>query len=218
MSKGELLKANATTWSKSTCNKMSATAITDGKVQHANATTWFDNYPMEQLHQQYFNVVWTQAYNGSGTKLDPATWGDHPRSGDSINFHGLFGFDRAAMQSFVAGGEVVKVQILVQFNDPSHAGNPTVHFAPHVYTSKPASYDGINANFNYMTSSQFNQTGADYNRWIELPVGAWLSGNMGGIVIRGAAPSAGNSAIFSGKTTSHGITWFSSLINLEVIK
>ena len=63
MSKGELLKFNASTYSKSTCNKMSASAITDGKVQHADATNWFDNYPMETIQEQTFSVDWTQGYN-----------------------------------------------------------------------------------------------------------------------------------------------------------
>ena len=46
-------------------------------VKHWDAVNngWQLNYPMEQSQQQTFNVVWTQAYNKSGTKLDSATWG-----------------------------------------------------------------------------------------------------------------------------------------------
>ena len=102
MSDGVLYKANASTWSQS--KKMSATAVTDGKVRHANATTWFNNYPMEQVFTETFNVTWTHAYNGAGTKLDETTWGNHPRSGDSVDFKGAWGFDRTAMRNFVADG------------------------------------------------------------------------------------------------------------------
>ncbi len=196
---------------------MSASAITDGKVQHANATTWFDNYPMETVQTQTFNVDWTQGYNGSGVKLDPATWGDHPRCGDSINFQGLFGFNNSSMQSFVAGGVVQKLEFTCMYDDPSHAGTPVVSFAPHVYTSKPSSYNGNNANKTYATSSTFNQTGSNYSRTITLPVGAWLSGSFAGVLIY-ASPTAGNSVRFAGKTTSHSLSGYNSTLKITVLK
>lgn len=217
MSKGELLKFNASTYSKSTCNKMSASAITDGKVQHADATNWFDNYPMETIQEQTFNVDWTQAYNGSGVKLDSATWGDHPRCGDSINFQGLFGFNNSAMRTFVANGTIQKIEFTCMFDDPSHAGTPVVNFAPHVYTSKPSSYNGNNANKSYSTSSTFNQTGSDYTRTITLPIGAWLSGSFGGVLVYAGA-TAGNSTRFAGKSTSHGLNAYNSTVKITVLK
>src|SRR3954462_12657519 len=101
MSDGVLYKASATAWTKSTCKKFSATGVEDGIVKHASATAWYKNYPMEQVYEQYFNVTWTHGYNGSGVKLDDATWGDHPRSGDATsNFYGLWGFDTTAIKSF----------------------------------------------------------------------------------------------------------------------
>jgi hypothetical protein len=42
---GKLEKGNKTTWSSSKAHKMNATSATDAKVQHANATTWFENFP-----------------------------------------------------------------------------------------------------------------------------------------------------------------------------
>jgi hypothetical protein len=217
LTKGELLKFNATTYSKSTCNKMSASAITDGKVQHADATTWFDNYPMETLQEQYFDVVWTHAYNGSGVKLDQATWGDHPRSGDTIDFKGAWGFDRTAMRNFVANGKVQWIQLEVKFIDPSHAGNPDVWFAPHTYTSKPASWNEGNVNTTYQEKQTFNQTGADYVRHIFFDSGAWLNGNLAGFRADGMAEPS-DSVRFAGKTTSHGVNAFVSRILIQVLK
>lgn len=218
MGKGELLKANATAWSKSQSQKMNATTASDGKVQHANATTWFDNYPMETVQEQYFNVVWTQAYNGSGVKLDAATWGDHPRAGDSIGFRGLWGFDNAAMKSFVGTGTIQKLQVEVMFDDPSHAGNPSLRFGAHIYKSKPSSANWNDINNLYTTDSQFMQTGSNYTRWITLPNAAWIDGNMGGMAVWATANTAGNSARFAGKTTSHSMNSFNTRLLIQVLK
>jgi hypothetical protein len=217
MGKGVLYKSNASTWSKSQSKKFTASAISTGKVRHANASTWFDNYPMEEIFTQTFGVSWTQAYNGSGVKLDSATWGDHPRCGDSVNFQGLFGFDNDAMRTFVASGVIQSIKFTCMFDDPSHAGTPVVSFAPHVYTSKPTSYNGNNANKNYATSSTFNQTGADYTRQITLPIGAWLNGSFGGVLVYAGA-TAGNSTRFAGKTTSHSLNGYNSVIEISVLK
>lgn len=218
MSDGVLYKSNGTTWTKSVCKRSEAgTSIVDGVLKHSNGVTWYDNYPMEQVYTQSFSVVWTQAYNGSGVKLDTGTWGDHPRSGDSANFQGLFGFDRTAMVDFVEGGVIQSIKITVMFDDPSHAGNPTVNFCPHTYTSKPTTWSSANLNKTYKTTSQFNQTGSNYTRTITLPDGAWLGGNMGGIAIYGTTAAA-DSARFAGKTTSHDMTWYNTQLELQVLK
>jgi hypothetical protein len=217
MSDGVLYKYNATTESKSQAKKFNASAESDGVVQHANATTWFDNYPMEQLYDQTFDVVWTQGYNGSGVKLDPATWGDHPKSGDTIDFKGAFGFDRAAMQAFVANGQVQWVKIQVKLIDPAHAGDPDVWFAPHTYTSKPASWSEANVNTTYQVKETYIQTGTDIVRTVEFPAEAWLNGQLGGFRVDGAAEPS-DSATFAGKTTSNGITSFNSRITIQVLK
>jgi hypothetical protein len=217
MGKGVLYKANGSAWSKSQAKKANGSAWSNGKVQHANGSVWYDNFPMEQVYTQTFNVVWTQAYNGSGVKLDAATWGDHPRSGDSVNFQGLFGFDRNAMVAFVAGGVVQSLKFTCMFDDPSHAGNPTVNFCPHVYTSKPNSWSAANLNKNYKATSQFYQTGADFARTITLPVSAWNNVNMSGVAIYGTT-AAGDSARFAGKTTSHGMNAYTSKLEIQVLK
>lgn len=217
MADGVLYKANGTTWTGSQAKKSNGTTLTANVIKHSNGTTWYDNFPMEQIYTQNFNVVWTQGYNGSGVFLDPPTWGDHPRSGGSVNFQGLFGFDRAAMQAFVASGVIQSIKITVMFDDPAHAGNPVVNFCPHVYASKPGSWDGNNLNKNYAATSTFVQTGADFTRQITLPVGAWLSGNMGGVAIYGTT-AAGDSCVFAGKTTALGLNSYNSVLEISVLK
>jgi hypothetical protein len=217
LTKGVLYKANATGWSKSVSKKMNATTISDGKVRHADATTWYDNYPMETLQEQYFDVVWTHAYNGSGAKLDQTTWGDHPRSGDTIDFKGAWGFDRTAMKNFVANGKVQWIQLEVKFIDPSHAGNPDVWFAPHTYTSKPPSWNEGNVNTSFQEKVTFTQTGADIVRHIFFDSGAWLNGNLAGFRADGMAEPS-DSCRFAGKTTSHGVNAFVSRILIQVLK
>lgn len=224
MGKGVVYKSNGTTWTKSTVKDTSNTTGTtfdDGLVKHYNAgaATWDQNYPMEQVYEAYFNVQWTQGYKyGSGQILDSATWGDHPRCGDATaDFVGLWGFDRQAMKDFVGTGVLQDIQIIVMFDDPGHNGNPVCDFYPHVYTAKPGSWSGMNANSNYKTTSTFTQTQADYTRWIKLPLGAWLSGSCGGVVVHAAATAA-NSARFAGKTTSHGLNSYNTQMYLKVLK
>jgi hypothetical protein len=217
MADGVLYKANGAVWSKSQAKKANGAVWSNGVVKHANGLDWFDNYPMEQLYTQEFDVVWTQAYNGSGVKLDPATWGDHPRCGDSANFQGLFGFDRTAIANFISGGVIQSVKFSCKFDDPSHSGSPTVNFCPHIYTSKPTTWSSSQLNKNYKATSQFLQTGADYVRTITLPVGALANVNMAGVAIYATSASA-DSARFAGKTTSHNLSWFNSSLEVTVLK
>src|SRR3982751_4855669 len=119
MSDGVLYKSNGTTWTKSQAKRFDGVNMHDGVVKHSNGTTWYDNYPMEQVYTQKFNMTWCNGYNGSGVKLDPATWGDQPRSGGSVNFQGLWGFDRTAMKNFVSTGVVQSIKFTCRFTDPS---------------------------------------------------------------------------------------------------
>jgi hypothetical protein len=217
MAKGEFKKANATIWTNSQARKFTASAITQNTIKHANATTWFDNYPqVAATEEKYFNVVWTQPYNKSGVKLDAATWGDHPRAGDSVGFIGLFGFDRAAMQSFVGTSKILSIQLECLFIDPSHAGNPALTFGAHIYASKPNSSNWNDINNLYVVDSTFNQTGSNIVRWIHLPVAAWIGGSMGGVAVWAKSNTAANSARFAGKTSSHGVSAFNSRLYIKV--
>lgn len=222
MTKGVIFKCNGSSWSKTIVKDTGIASANwdDGLVKHWDAVNngWQLNYPMEQSQQQTFNVVWTQAYNKSGTKLDSATWGDHPRAGDSIDFIGLWGFDNNAMKAFVGDGKIEKIQFEVMFDDPSHAGNPSLIFGAHAYTSKPSKAGWDDINNLYTASSVFNQTGSDYTRKIDLPSGAWIFGGMGGLAVWAKSATAGNSARFAGKTTSHSLNSFNTTCLIQVLK
>jgi hypothetical protein len=217
MGKGVLYKSNGSSWSKSKAMKGNGSRMADTIVKHSNGSTWYDNFPMEQEHTQNFYVQWTHGYKASGQRLDTGVWGDHPRSGDSVNFVGLFGFDRTDMKNFVANGKILEIKFTAKFEHPGHNGEPIVEFFPHVYTSKPTSYSGYNANKNYKSSSQFNERGA-YTRTIILPDGAWLNGSMAGIAIQAPSATAANSCRFAGKTSSHSLSWYNSYITIKVLK
>ena len=218
MAKGVLQRCNGTVWANTIQKKCNGSAWTDGKVRHCDGAAWYDNYPMETIEEKYFNVVWTQPYNKSGVKLDAATWGDHPRAGDSIGFIGLWGFDNAAMKAFVGNGTILSIQLECLFIDPSHAGNPALTFGAHVYTSKPNSANWNDINNLYTVNSTFNQTGSNINRWIHLPVAAWIGGIMGGVAVWAASNTAANSARFAGKTSSHGVSAFNTRLYIKVQK
>ena len=215
MGKGELLKANATAWSKSQSSKMSATAITDGKVQHANASTWYDNYPMVQEWEWDFGVQWTQGYNASGVKLDPATWGDDLFTGDTVGFQSMLGFDKTAIQNFVAAGEILSVKLLINLKSTSLNGSPDVYFVPHTYSSIPSSLNRDNWNENYKSSYKFpNKSYGGY--WIDLTKNHIFHPSVGfyfnGIGMYGFTNTAEDSGRWNGRSS------FNSLLRIKVLK
>jgi hypothetical protein len=214
----ELLMATATTWNKSQSAKTNATERNDGRIQAATATGWVDVYPMETLHEQYFNATWTHGTNGSGTMLDSATWGDHPRSGDSANFHGFFGFNRTALRNFVADGIVQDIQIQVRAIAVSHAGHPDARFGAHNITSKPSSVNISGLNKSTYQQEKFNQTGSNITRWIKIPVSLWNNGNFAGVSVWAPSATAANSQRYAGLTTSHGVTGYNTRLFIQVLK
>jgi hypothetical protein len=214
----ELLMATASTWNKSQSKKMNASTFNDGRVQSANGSTWFDNYPMETLHEQYFNATWTHGTNGSGVMLDSATWGDHPRSGDSINFHGFFGFNRTALRNFVEGGVIQDIQIQVRAIAVTHAGHPDVRFISHNFTSKPSSVNIGSLSKTNWQQEKFNQTGSNITRWVKIPISHWNGGNFAGVVVYAPSATAANSLRFAGLTTSHSVTGYNTRLFISVLK
>src|SRR3982750_308556 len=101
MAKGELLKANASAWSESQCQKMNATIASGGKVQHANASTWFDNYPMVGETTATFTATWSQGFRGDGVRLDDGVWQGNVLVASTTDYKGMFGFDKNAIQAFL---------------------------------------------------------------------------------------------------------------------
>jgi hypothetical protein len=229
VTKGVVYKNNGTTWTKCTVKDTgngTSTTWDDGKIQHwyAGGNKWEDNYPMEQLYEQYFNVTWTHGYKwGTGQILDEATWGNHPRCGDATaDFCGMWGFDNTALKNFVTStGKIQKLQIEVMFDDPTHASNPYVYFGAHTYAQSTAptsfSQSKVNTTSTNIVYHTFVQTGADFSTWITLPITAYLSGTMGGVYVHASA-TAGNSARFAGKTTSNGLNAYTSRLYVQVLK
>lgn len=220
MSDGVLYKANASAWSKSQAKKFSASAVEDGIVKHADATTWYKNYPMEQYYEQYFNVTWTHGYKwGTGQILDEVTWGNHPRAGDATaDFCGMWGFDYNAIASFVGTGQVTGLQIEVMFDNPSHTGNPVVYFGGHNYraSSRPGSFSQSWCNQSNIVNRTMTNTGADYETWVVLPTNAYISG-FGGIYVHASA-TAMNSCRFAGTATSNSLNGYNSRLWVQVYK
>ena len=215
MANGLFQRCNGSRWTNTVQKKCNGSVWSDGRIRHCDGSNWYDKYPNKTTEEKYFNVVWTHAANKNGIMLDAATWGDHPRAGDTVGFTGFFGFDRPAMQAFVGTSTILSIQLELLFIDPSHAGNPLCEFYPHVYLSKPTGFETRRVFKEHMTTSKFNQTGTNILRWIHMPVSAWMGGDMGGIAV-GAAWTAANSARFAGKTSSHGVSAFNSRLYIKV--
>jgi hypothetical protein len=215
MSDGVLYKANATTWSKSQSKKFNATTISDGNIKHANASAWFKNYPMEQEYTQNFSVQWTQGYNGSGIKLDPATWGDDLFTGDTVGFQSMLGFDKNAIQSFVGNGQILSVKLHINLKSTSTNGSPDVYFCPHVYASLPSSLNLSNWNKNYRSSFHFpNKAYGGY--WVDLTKDHIKNPSTGafwnGIAMYGFTNTAEDSGRWTGKSG------YNSELQIKVLK
>ncbi|HSW76119.1 MAG TPA: hypothetical protein VLG50_03700 [Candidatus Saccharimonadales bacterium] len=202
MSDGVLYKANASTWSKSVSKKFGSNWVDDGVVKHANASTWFKNYPMEQEYEQYFSSTWSKAYQSAGIPLDTGVWGDQLWSGGSqMQGKTLIGFDKNAINNFVAAGQLLDIQIIINLEPYTHNGNGTAYFAPHQYTAQPSHFDWVNINQNYITSKTFIK-GAWGGYWIDLPntVYTAMNASMGGICIYSNDNSDVNSLQFTGRS------------------
>lgn len=192
-------------WEKTTVMDTGNTSdvFDEGKVRHCDdGNKWYDNYPMEAEYEKYFSATWSQGYGKNGVKLDDKNFGDHPRAGDTEGYIGMWGFDNAAMKSFVENGLVLSLMINVNFADPTHAGNPSLIFGPHIHKTKPNAALWSNINQLYTAPQVFTQTGDSYSKWIYLPTAAWLGGDVGGIAVWAASNIATNYARFSGISES----------------
>jgi len=218
MGKGEFQKEADTTWSDTQAKKFNAKTGTTGKVMHSSSNAWHENYPQTNVYEQYFNVTWTQGYNGSGTKLDYGVWGEHPKAGDTFGFIGLFGFNNADLKNFVAGGVVQNMQIEVAIDSPSSGADPDIYFGTHTYWSKPESTEWAFIDSQYKTLSKFVNYGYDYRKWVSIPVLGWWNGSMGGVACWGETSTAADAARFAGKSTSHGMVGFNTRLFIKVLK
>lgn len=217
MADGYLYKANATTWSKSVCKKSNATTFTDGVVKHSNATTWFDNYPMEQYYTQNFDCTWTQSYEGDGTALFRGTfWKDDIVIGETTNYRGLMGFKQSDIQSFISGGIVTDVKLLINLRETSVNGKPDLQIGKHSYSTYPSTYTG-QGDWGDLTAKQFPNNGVG-GYWVTLkPSQATLANGTTAIsclCFRAATATAEDMAYFNGRD----LGGYTSKLQITVLK
>lgn len=217
MGKGVLYKCNGTTWSKSQAKDTSNTSdIWDnGLIKHSDGTSWFDNYPMEQLYEQTFNATWTQGYQGDGVALYNGTFWEHDLVvGDPLNFRSLIGFNRSAIQAFIQGGTVTQLQLLINLKSASTDGKADVYFGKHSYDTEPATYTG-QGDWGDQAHKQFPVQGLG-GYWISLnPTQATQANGItaiSGIAMRAATATAEDMARFNGTTT------FTTQLKIKVLK
>jgi hypothetical protein len=215
VSDGKLYMYDGTSYSKSQSKFFSATNVYDGKVRHANATTWYDNYPMEQYYTQLFNTTWTQGYQGDGLALYNGTFWEHDLVvGDPTNFRGLIGFNKSEMNAFIGSGVVTKMRLRLHLKETSTNGKPDVHIGKHVFNSEPGSYDGYEKTYwQDYTPKQFpNQAYGTY--WVDInDTQAYFNGSvLGGIALAGHTATAEDMARFTGYTK------FTTQLELTVLK
>ena len=202
MADGVLYKFNATTWSKSQSKKMSATAITEGQIRHANASTWYDNYPMEQMYTDYFNATWSQGWMGDGTRLDDTAWYGNIITGSTTNYRGMFGFKQSDIAAFIGNGVVQSARLHIHCYETTLNGSPDVQFGKHSYTSEPGgTWNGAtNTDWSgYSTLHVPNKATGGY--WVTLNPSQIRMSNgvaIGGIALRGESATSENMGKFSG--------------------
>jgi len=217
--KGVLYKANDTTWTKSQAKKFDNTTMHDGKVMHANDTTWYDNYPMEQYYTQTFNATWSQGWKGDGTRLDEGVWQENILVGSTTGFRGMLGFNQAAIQAFLgsgAFGNVTSANLLVNCYETTTNGSPDVQFGKHSYGSKPAgTWTGQNCDWGDLSALHVpNKATGGY--WVALhPTQITLANGVtaiGGFALRGETNTDENHGKFNG------ILSFNSQLQITVLK
>lgn len=220
MGKGVLYKATTSSWSKTICKKFTTSTMNDGKVMHADATTWYDNYPMEQYYTQTFDATWSQGYNGSGTALDTGVWQGNILTGSTTNYKGMFGFDQGAIQAHLGSGmfgNVTSAKLWINCYETSLNGAPDVTIGKHSYNSKPAgSWNGsTNADWGDAKSLHVpNQALGGYmivlnNSQITLANGYTA---IGGFALRGASATNEDMGKFNG------VSSYTSKLEVTVLK
>lgn len=220
MAKGELLKANATTWSDSQSSKMNATTFSDGKVQHANASTWYENYPMEAPTTATFNATWSQGFRGDGVRLDDGVWQGNILTGSTTDYKGMLGFDKNAIQAFLGTGDfgdVVSARLLINCYETTTNGAPDIQIGKHSYASEPSgNWDGkTNADWGDLKNFHINNQALG-GYWITLnPTQITLADKktaIGGITLRGQSATNENHGKFNG------VSSFASKLEITVLK
>jgi hypothetical protein len=146
---------NGSAWYERPVYAMNGAGKHERTVKVGNGSSWYVNYPRIKEYSAYFGCTWTQGYNKSNTHLWDPTWGDKIYVGGADGFKSLIGFDKNAIQAFVAGGYITQVVLLINLEGTSLNGHPTVNFLPHAYTSEPTVWDDWYLNEAYTTQYTF---------------------------------------------------------------
>lgn len=220
MGNGVLWKANTSTWSKTIAKKFNTSDMSDGRVRHADASNWYDNYPMEQYFTQTFNAIWSQGYNEAGTPLDAGVWQGNILTGSTSNYKGMFGFDKAAIQAFIGSGNfgnVTSATLWVNCYETTTNGSPDVQIGKHSYASRPSgSWNGsTNADWgDYSSLHVPNKTLGGY--MIKLNPSqitlADIHTAVGGFCLRGASATNEDHGKFNG------VSSYTTKLDITVLK
>jgi hypothetical protein len=217
MAKGVIYKCNGTTWSKPTVQDTgndTSTVWDAGVIKHCNGSTWYDNYPMEQYYTQTFNATWSQGWKGDGTRLDDTAWYGNIITGSTTNYMGMLGFSQSAINSFIAGGTVTSLRLLINCYETTLNGAPDVVIGKHSYTSEPAgTWTGQNSYYGD-SSALHVPNGATGGYWVTLKTSqATYNGvAIGGIALKGASATSEDMGKFSG------VSSFTSKLEVTVLK
>jgi hypothetical protein len=215
MSKGVLYKANGSAWSKSQAKKGNGSVMSATVVKHSNGSTWYDNYPMEQLYTDKFTATWSQGWIWNGTRLDDTAWYNRIIVGSSTGYRGMYGFKQSDIAAFIGNGVVQSARLHLNCYETTTNGAPDVQFGKHSYTSEPAgTWTGQNVDWtNYSSLHVPNKATGGY--WVTLNPSQIRMSNgaaLGGIALRAASNTDENMGKFSSYTD------FTTELEITVLK
>jgi hypothetical protein len=130
---------SATAASHSQSKKMSASAVSDGQVKHANATTWFKNYPMIQIVTKTWNNIDSDSWRN-----DFKIWSNDdndPLQGEYAGYGWYKGcwFFGSDLRNTVKGKKISKIRAYVtRANRSGYSTGVGVRLMPHAHPTKPS--------------------------------------------------------------------------------
>jgi hypothetical protein len=209
--------SNGTEWYEKKITPSEGSAWHDRTVKVTNGTSWYLNYPRATYQTQNFDCTWTQSYEGNGTALFRGTfWKDDIVIGETTNYRGLMGFNKNSIQSFISGGTVTGLRLLINLRETSVNGKPDLQIGKYSYSTYPTSYTG-QGDWGDLTSKQFPNNGIG-GYWVDLkPTQATLADGVTAIsclCFRAATATAEDMAYFNGKD----LGGYTSILQVTVYK
>jgi hypothetical protein len=194
--------SEGTAWHERTVTPSEGTAWHERTVKVTEGTTWYENYPRAAYYTQLFDCTWTQSYEGDGTALYRGTfWKDDIVIGETTNYRGLMGFDKSKIQTFISGGTVTGLRLLINLRETSVNGKPDLQIGKYTYSTYPSTYTG-QGDWGDLTAKQFPNNGVG-GYWVTLkPTQATLADGVTAIsclCFRAATATAEDMAYFNGR-------------------